>query len=1083
MNILHELNAKQKEAVTHKEGPLLVIAGPGTGKTEVIIRRIGYLIRHCGIKPEQILALTFTNAASQEMRKNVNKLVGSLHGSNVRISNFHSFCVSTLRTISNLETQDERVKKDEILIEVIRDLNLNPHFTIFDQEIQDEILTEVIRDLNLNFHDYPPWWLRHIIRKSKCTLQDPIDVVDPEDLERLGTLEHLENVLQVYQCKLNEYNGLDFDDLFVKTIKLLDRVPKALQTYHQEISHILVDEFHDVNRAQYCLLQLLCSPLEQNLMVVADKNQDIDHWRWSNAQQYIEAFKTDFTPQIIELNEHYRCSKKILYAAQKVITRDPEYHKHPTLSIHKDAGRDIFHYTFDTPIAEARYITKIIQNLVTQRSYSYRDIAVFYRTDELADVLAGQLLQTGINFIRSQPTNFKKEEKHREGILSYLRFIQWKFPHDLERAINFPEIRIDDLTLARLKHLAQREHIEFMELLKNIEAYPQDVGPLTRRNVRQFWTQLENLSTEIKGEKIDRIVSKLFGTLELARSPYRAEELEVIEKQPELSNLSTAQDVLYSALNFDEPIQITASYGTDEYCAAHIIHRTLETYLNHTAQFRLLSSDENRPLQVDNGVHLLIGNFDELGEKGQNVRTILIGTSNAADSDVIRLEEEEVRSIAALKLCQRLISRFEIPNMRDTVIYDFETTGLDLEEANIVQIAALHFETTEDPEDNTIKDIKAINDYHKFDRLVKPPGGHIPRSATRVHGIKEEDVKNAPGIDIVLPELLGFIQDRILVGHNITEFDNPIFDRDLRRYLKRELSTPHYDTLVTARRLFPRERCSIGALADKFKIKYKDLHNALEDVRVNREIFKELVKIDADKRKVKSLTELLPLVGIGILAKRETLQLEIAPIEETEIPRSETIPTAEVLTEVDAFLKASIRFVQTHRPSLRHHLPLDPVEKERVSSFINQLKQSKTLTVLPEDATWKKRHARFMNEVSSFKSIGMDYQRFLNSLEKDDTDSEHLRLMKLHTARGKEFPVVIIIGMEQESFPIWKKDLTQEEIEAERRLFYVGMTRAQEQLYLSTSKYRFGDRDRASSMFVREIPPDYVVKWSPQDRV
>ena len=1045
MNILHELNEKQREAAIHNTGPLLVIAGPGTGKTKVITHRIAYLIRHHGIKAENILAITFTNKAAQEMQERVNNEIGEPHGSNIKVSTFHAFCVKVLR-------------KHALKI------GLSENFTIFDQELQDEILIESVRELNLNADDYPPWLLRNIISDAKCTLQNPVDAVDAIDVYDSETIENIRNVLQTYQRKLDEYDALDFDDLLVKTVELL-HVEEVKEAYHKEIAYILVDEFHDVNSVQYHLLQLLCAPSEQNLMVVADEDQSIYSWRGSNPQ-YIEDFRTDFNPKTVELDDHYRCSEKILRAAEEVISRNSERQKQHTLRTHKDAGRDIFHYTFDTPIAEALDIIKVIQNLVTQRSYSYRDIAVFYRTHKLADVLAEQLLRADIKFQRILPTN-SFGEGNSKGILAYLRFIQWQLPQDLEHALNFPETCIDDLTWVRLKWLAQREGIGFIELLKNIEAYPQDVGPLTRRNVRQFWMQLEKLSSEVEGEKIDKIVQTLFDALELSRSPYRADELDVIEKQPELPNLATAQDVLYSALDLGEPIQITASHGIDEYCAAHVIHQTLETYLDQTVHLQFLPPDESRPSAFDNGVHLLIGEFEELGEKGREARIILIGTADGADSDVIRLETEGVRSIAALKLCQRLINRFESPNMSDMVIYDLETTGINPKTAEIVEIAAHRLSPIGD-------------EVERYYRLVKPPGGHIPRSATRIHGIEPETVKTAPGIEMVLPEFFGFIHDRILIGHNVAGYDNPILARDLRRYLKRDLSAPHYDTLATARRLFPRQRCSIGALAEKFEIEHGRLHGALEDVRVNREIFKELIKIDAYKREVKSLTELLPLVGIGILAKTEESRPGSPPVT----GKREIASTAEALTEIDAFLNAAKRFVQTHNTVLPDRLPLETLETSQATAYMEEL-QHTTIREFPEDIAWRQHRIQFMNAVLHFESITderrltnfLDYQKLLTNIDELDDKTEQLTLMTLHAAKGTEFPVVIIIGMEEGSFPMWKPNITEAEIEEERRLFYVGMTRAQAQLYLSSTVYRTGDRDRSVSMFVHEVPSNYMIKW------
>ena len=324
---------------------------------------------------------------------------------------------------------------------------------------------------------------------------------------------------------------------------------------------------------------------------------------------------------------------------------------------------------------------------------------------------------------------------------------------------------------------------------------------------------------------------------------------------------------------------------------------------------------------------------------------------------------------------------------------------------------------------------------------------------------------------MVLPEFSGFIQDRILIGHNVGEYDNPILARDLGRYLKTGLSAPHYDTLLTARRLFPRQRCNMGALAEKFGIEHGRLHGALEDVRVNREIFKELIRIDAYKREVKSLTELLPLVGLGILAKTEASQQEAADTKDT-------------LTEADVYLNAAKRFVQTHNAVLPDRLPLEASEAAAAAAYMEELQD----TVVPEfreDIEWRQRRIQFMNAMVQFESVSdehqltnfLDYQKLLTNIDELDDKTEQLTLMTLHAAKGTEFPVVIILGMEEGSFPMWRQNITEAEIEEERRLFYVGMTRAQNQLYLSTTVYRTGDRDRSVSMFVREVPSNYVIKW------
>ena len=1047
MNILHNLNKKQVEAVKHKSGPMLVIAGPGTGKTKVITHRIAYLIRQHGIKPESILAITFTNKAAQEMQDRVSDEIGEPHSSNIKVSTFHAFCVKVLRNHAH-------------------HIGLSENFVIFDQEIQDEIFAEVVKELNLNPYDYPLWLLRNAISEAKCKLDSVTNVTDVTDdihidpdiiagIDDPDAEANLKSAFKTYQSKLAEYNALDFDDLLTKTVELFEQTPGVQQIYHKEISHILVDEYHDVNKVQYRLLQLLCAPPEHNLMVIADADQSIYSWRGSNPQ-YIDNFETDFTPQTVKLDDHYRCSEKILRAAQEVIAQNPNRQTQHTLIPHKGEGRDIYHYTFNTPAEEARSIIKIIQNLIKQRKVSYRDIAIFYRTHRLADVLTEELIRSEIEFQRIRPTN-SFDDKNLKGILSYLCFIQWKLPRDLESAMNFPEKRIDDLTWVRLKWLAQRNELELVELLKNIEEYPKDVGPLTRRNIHRFWEQLEELADDIEGEKVDKIVQKLFARLDLFRSPYRVKELSVIENQSEISNLGLAQDVLYSALDRGEPIQITASYGIDEYCAAHIIRETLKTYLDQNVQIQFLPRELNNELILNgNAVNLLIGDFDEFGENGTKARTILIGSTNSEQSDVIQLGSSEIRSIAALKLCQRLLSRFETPNMADMVIYDLETTGVNPKNANIVEIAA--------------KRLNVIgNEVEQHYRLVKPPGGYIPPAVTRIHGISMEDVKDAPSIEMVLPEFCSFIQDRILIGHNITQYDNPILERDLKEYLNRSLLNPYYDTLVTARKLLPRQRRGIEALAEKFGIEHKKLHRAIEDVEVNRKIFKELIKIDLQKREVKSLTEFLPFVGVSILAKTDAAD------------------ESDTLTEASAFLNAAKRFVKTHHSTLPDDLPFDSTEKEQIEEFIDQLKQSDA-PILREDTEWIEAKSKFRNLHVQFEKVGygnslsdfLDYQKLLTNFDEIDDKTEQITLMTLHAAKGTEFPVVFIIGMEEGSFPMWKSGITQEDIEEERRLFYVGMTRTQDQLYLSSTIYRHGDRERSTSMFVREILSDCIIKWSPR---
>ena len=1043
MEILQELNAKQRQAAAHTDGAMLVVAGPGTGKTNVITHRIAHLIRNHQVAPQQIFAVTFTNKAAQEMLERIKELLGTTQGLEVRIHTFHAFCVRLLRQYAE-------------------EIGLGVNFAIFSQETQEEVLIECLRELGQNRLTYPPWLLRDIIGAYKVKLEDPTANRD-EILLDDGTVindptevQDILDLLKAYQTKLASHNALDFDDLISKSVEILEQVPTVRAKYHNDIRFILVDEYQDINAAQYALLKLLAREPQHNVMVVADEDQSIYSWRGSDPK-YIERFKKDFKPAVVELEEHYRCSERILRSAGAVIAKNTRQ-KESVLKTHKGAGNTLFHYALNTPDEEANVVITLIRKLVEGRHYSYGDIAIFYRTHQLAEPLVDRLHQERIGFQRIGRTNSFQEE-YAQGILSYLSFIQWQLPRDIEKALNFPQQLIDDLTLVRLKWLAQQRNITLIELLRQIDDYPADAGPLTRWNVRQFFKQIDDFSEGIEDEQIHTSANKIFDLLSLRRSPYQSEDIHEIENQSEIPGLRAATDTLYSAIDRGDSIRLMASYGIDSYCAAHIIRSTLKQYLNLPIHTDLLASDSSpAPIMDDNGVNILIGDFGELPEREGT--TILLGAAASADANVLQLNKSQLaqsRSVAALKLCQRLLSNFEQPNRADMIVYDLETIDNNPKTAEIIEIAAHRLSTIG-------------SELERYYQLVKPTG-RIPKSSTAIHKIDNNTVANEPSIETVLPQFLSFIQDRILIGHNIIDFDNLVLERDLAKYLKRGLSNPCYDTLATAQRLYPRESCSLEALAAKFKIEYDTMHRAIEDVQVNRQVFDELIKEDLRRRELKSLPELLPLVGIGMLAAQE---------DQHDIRINE-----EIKDGMKTYRHVAARYVQTHRPVLDWlNADLQPEEQQSVQELIDTLTRTR-IEESPEDRDWEAKRARFMNGVLHFENISiekrltnfLDYQKLINSADEVEVETDKITLMTLHAAKGTEFPVVIILGMEDGTFPIRRPDQRLSELEEERRLFYVGMTRAQERLYLTSASRRKGDYDRGSSMFLREIPSNLIKYW------
>ena len=397
-----------------------------------------------------------------------------------------------------------------------------------------------------------------------------------------------------------------------------------------------------------------------------------------------------------------------------------------------------------------------------------------------------------------------------------------------------------------------------------------------------------------------------------------------------------------------------------------------------------------------------------------------------------------------------------MPNLEGLIIYDLETIGNEARNAVILEIAADQLDATG----------AGVRHYHQFVNPKIP----IPKSSTRIHGIDNQTVDNKPSIEAVLPEFLNFIDDSILIGHNIGEFDNKVIDREMGKHLGRGLSNPFYDTYLTAQRLYHRENCKLEALADKFGIKHEELHHALEDVSVTKRVFEALSKEDRRRREQCSLPEALPLLALGLLAKESLIK-----------------DLGDVFGHRQIYHQAAARYIQNHKIEIDWLTEqLQPPEQELVSRFMRGLR-TMDIPQSNEETLWRSLRGNFMNSVLNFESNSkrkdlsafLDYQSLVSSIDETITDQDKVTLMTLHSAKGTEFPVVIMVGMEEGIFPIYRSTQPPEILEEERRLCYVGMTRAKERLYLISVSRRESDRERGNSIFIKEIPSNLMRHWSP----
>jgi len=435
---LSHLNTRQREAVLHTEGPLLVLAGAGSGKTRVLTHRIAFLIREHGVSPEHICAVTFTNKAAREMRERTIRLVDA--GSRVWLTTFHSLCARLLRKHAG-------------------QIDRRNDFAIYDEADQRAVIRKVATELHLSDEQYPAARLLGVIDRAKN------DGYLPTDLHRAAgdPVAHiLATVYERYQAGLAANNALDFGDLLLCVVDLFRRQPTVLAHYQAQFQYLMVDEYQDTNRVQYQLMRLIGLG-HRNVCVVGDDDQSIYRWRGADLRNIFD-FESDFPgARVLRLEQNYRSTKNILAAAGAVIQHNVG-RKGKSLWTENDAGEPLVLYTAVDERAEARYVVREIERLM-RTGYSAGDVAVFYRTNAQSRALEEELVRTGLAYTIIGSTRFY-DRKEVKDLLAYLRFVA--NPQDgvsLLRIINVPPRGIGKATLEVLERVATERELPLGQLL------------------------------------------------------------------------------------------------------------------------------------------------------------------------------------------------------------------------------------------------------------------------------------------------------------------------------------------------------------------------------------------------------------------------------------------------------------------------------------------------------------------------------------------------------------------------------------------------------------------------------------------
>lgn len=521
-DLLKSMNDKQKEAVEQTEGPLLVMAGAGSGKTRVLTHRIAYLIEDKHVMPWNILAITFTNKAAREMKERVNKLL-EVGGDDVWVSTFHALGVRILRR--NIEK-----------------LGYNQAFNIAGTSEQKTLIKRILSDQNLDPKKNDPRAILGAISNAKNDMETPAEYAEKHND---GNPFHqvVAGVYEEYQKRLKQNDSVDFDDLIMLTIELFEKFPNVLSYYQNKFHYIHVDEYQDTNEAQYRLVQLLADKY-QNICVVGDADQSIYGWRGANMSNILNFEKDYPTAHTVMLEQNYRSTKTILDAANGVIQNNDE-RKDKNLWTENAQGEKITYYRAQSERDEAQYIVAKIKEEIEKGHYSYDDFAVLYRMNAQSRVIEETFMKSNIPYNIVGGHKFY-ERKEIMDILSYLGLVA--NPNDslsFERVINVPKRGIGNASFEKLRMFAGDAGMNLSEAAANV-MMANAIPARARNAIANFGQTMKEIGTDVKTKTVTEITEAI-----LEKTGYLAElkQTKSLENQARIENI---EEFISVTQNFDD---------------------------------------------------------------------------------------------------------------------------------------------------------------------------------------------------------------------------------------------------------------------------------------------------------------------------------------------------------------------------------------------------------------------------------------------------------------------------------------------------------------------------------------------------
>ncbi|HET9203346.1 MAG TPA: DNA helicase PcrA [Acidimicrobiia bacterium] len=543
-----DLNPSQREAVAATEGPVLVVAGAGSGKTRVLTYRIAHLIRDLRIPPDSILAITFTNKAADEMKTRVGALVGGAVRS-MWVSTFHSACVRILRREASR-------------------LGYKSGFSIYDEADSLRLMNLVLKDLDLDPKRFPPKAMKAVISKAKNELIDYESFADQGD----GFYhEQVADVYRLYQQRLLGASAMDFDDLLMVTVELFGAFPDVLAAHQQRFRYVLVDEYQDTNRAQYVLVKQL-TDAHRNLCVVGDSDQSIYRFRGADIRN-IRDFEVDYPDaRIIILDQNYRSTETILDAANSVISNNTK-RTPKNLWSDRGPGVPIVRYEAEDEHDEAGYLADEVERLQAE-GFNLNDVAVFYRTNAMSRVVEDVLVRRGVPYTVVGSVKFYDRKEIKDAI-AYLRAVV--NPEDevsLKRIINEPRRGIGDTTIAHIDRFSQARKVSFAEGLRQARDVPQ-LNARAQTAISEFVAIMDRLREATEDEGVEAAVSAVLADTGMLAA---LEAEQTIEAMGRVENL---RELVGVAAEFESSNE-GAVIGDEEFDTLDNLRR-LEVFLETTA--------------------------------------------------------------------------------------------------------------------------------------------------------------------------------------------------------------------------------------------------------------------------------------------------------------------------------------------------------------------------------------------------------------------------------------------------------------------------------------------------------------------